>query len=475
MTEQLTHRLVHNRRVPRIGWFALAMMSMHASAAERPLQNVIDEYVADGMRNNLALQGESATVQQAQAALDVARARYLPELSVNATYSWSHGGRSIDLPIGDLLNPVYSTLNQMLAAQGRPAEFPQVANESIPFLLPHEQDTRLVARQPLYAPAISAGVHAQQAMLGASEQQRVALARELKRDITVAYLNWLKARSAVEIVTSTRGLLAENSRVNESLFSNGKVTEDQPLRARAELLDVEQQLQQARNTQSQAQSYVNFLLNRALNTPLETSTLPAALTPTATDLAVLQQQALEQRPELKQLEKGVLAAQNQIEVAHAAAQPSLALGVDAGIQGADYGFDADHRFATASLILSWKFYAGGGLNAQVDGAKAQARRLATQRDAAQQQIALQVQQAIDQYHTAVDSLGTAEARAVAARSVFRIASRKRDEGVISQTEFLDARNALTAAELNLNLTRFSVLIEASELDYTTASGVIPLP
>jgi outer membrane protein TolC len=189
----------------------------------------------------------------------------------------------------------------------------------------------------------------------------------------------------------------------------------------------------------------------------------------------LQKQALDQRPELRQLEKSVQAAQSQIDVAHAAAHPSLSLGVDAGIQGSDYGFDADHRFATASLLLSWKFYAGGGLTAQVDAAKAQARRLATQRDAAQQQVALQVQQAVDRYRTALESLTTADARATAARTVFRIASRKRDEGVISQADFLDARNTLTTAELNLNLTRFTVLIEASELDYTTASGVLPLP
>lgn len=453
---------------------AAAMLGTASATTARTLDEVIDDYVAEGMRSNLALQGETASVQQAQATLDQARARYLPELSFEARYTWAHGGRNIDLPVGDLLNPVYSTLNQMLVAQGRPAEFPQVQNESIPFIRPHEQDTRLVARQPLYAPAIAANVAAQRALLGASEQQRVALMRQLKRDIAVAYLNWMKASNTVTIVDSTRELLKENLRVNESLFNNGKVTEDQPLRARAELLDVEQQLQQARNAQTQAQSYVNFLLNRPFDASLEAAEVPN-LAPTATDLKQMQQQALQQRPELRQLEKSVQAAQRQIDVAQAASTPSLSLGVDAGIQGADYGFDAEHRFAAASLLLTWKFYAGGGLTAQVDAAKAQARRLAAQHSAAEQQVALQVQQAVDRYRTAWDSLHTAEARAVAARSVFRIASRKRDEGVINQSEFLDARNTLTTAELNLNLTRFSVLTETAELDYTIANGSVPLP
>ena len=362
----------------------------------------------------------------------------------------------------------------MLEAQGKPGNFPQVQNQSVPFLLPHDQETYLSVRQPLYAPAIRAGVRAQQAALGASQQQRIALARTLKRDITVAYLNWLKASNEVQIVENTQSLLQENLRVNESLFNNGKVTEDQPLRARAELLEVQQQLQQARDGQRQAQSYVNFLLNRPLDTALEEAVMPAELDTTAVDLAQSQKQAVSQRAELQQLDKATIAAQRQVDVAKAASTPMLSVGVDSGIQGEDYGFDSQHRYTVASLQFSWKFYAGGGLHAQVDAANAEAKRLAAQRDSAQQQIALQVQQAVDRYRTAVTSLSVANARAEAARAVFRIASHKRNEGVISQSEFLDARTSLTNAELNLNLTRFTVLSDAADLEYATASGVLPL-
>ena len=62
-----------------------------------------------------------------------------------------------------------------------------------------------------------------------------------------------------------------------------------------------------------------------------------------------------------------------------------------------------------------------------------------------------------------------EARAAAARAAFRIAGRKRDEGVISQVEFLDARTSLTAAELNLNAVRFELLARQADLDYATGA------
>jgi outer membrane protein TolC len=91
-----------------------------------------------------------------------------------------------------------------------------------------------------------------------------------------------------------------------------------------------------------------------------------------------------------------------------------------------------------------------------------------------QQIRLEVQQSYDRLTTARDSLATAAARSDAARAAFRIASRKRDEGVISQVEFIDARSALTSAELNHNLTRYSVLARRAELEYATSTGEIPL-
>ena len=69
-----------------------------------------------------------------------------------------------------------------------------------------------------------------------------------------------------------------------------------------------------------------------------------------------------------------------------------------------------------------------------------------------------------------DSLAAAQARADAARAAFRIASRKRDEGAASQIEFLDARNALTSAELNLAWTRLDVLERRAELDYAAGDS-----
>ena len=451
----------------------LASVAPVALAADRSVQEIIAEYVRDGLQSNLALKRDSLEVERSQAALDAARARFFPEFALAASYARSDGGRSIDLPLGTLVNPIYTTLNQLLAAQGRSAMFGQVSNSSISFLLPRDQDTRLTVRQPLFAPAIPATVRAQKAMLGVAQYAHIALARRLKRDITVAWLNTVRALKATAIYQSSEQLLQENLRVNDSLLRNGKITQDQVLRARAELLATRQQLADSRNTQSQAANYLNFLLNRPLDTAIDTADIGTETERTALDLAALRTVALSARPELDQAKNRINAARSQMAAARSVFWPTLSLGVDAGIQGPEYQFGSGRNFDTISVLLNWKLFDAGSRSAQLRSARAATREAELLHDELTQQIQLEVQQALDGLNTSGAGVATANARAEASRAAFRIASRKRDEGAINQVEFMDARNTLTNAELNLNLTRFELLARQAELDYATAAGSLP--
>jgi outer membrane protein TolC len=457
-----------------LGFPALAAAQASSADSPKPVAAVIDEYVRQGLQSNLSLRAQSLEVERSSAALDEARARYFPEAAVAARYTRAEGGRTIDLPLGDALNPAYQTLNDLLVAQGQQPQFPVVANETIPFLREREQDTRVTLRMPLVAPVIPAAVRAQRELLGASEYARTALARRLKRDITVGYLDWLSAMRTRGIVDASVSLLNENLRVNDSLFRNGKITQDQVLRARAELLAVTQQSREAQNLARQAQSFLNFLLNRPLDTPLEEADVAADVSATTRALAELRSAALENRPEVEQLKHLARASEAQVNVARADRWPTLSLGADGGIQGEEYEFGRGSNFATVSLLLNWTFFDGGARRAAVRQANATARKTHAQLDELTQQVQLEVQQSLDRLNTSADSLATAEARAEAARAAFRIASRKRDEGAISQVEFIDARSSLTSAEINFNLTRFAVLARQAELDYATAAGNLPL-
>lgn len=237
---------------------------------------------------------------------------------------------------------------------------------------------------------------------------------------------------------------------------------------------MEQQKREVANLAVQAQSYFNFLLNRHLLEPIELTSPPNTQSERDAALEQLWTQALERRPEVSQVAQLQRASAEQVTLARKQKWPSLSLGLDAGTQGEEYRFGDGYNFGTASLIFTWKLFDGGGDNARVRQARAAERQLVLQREEIAQQIRLEVQQSLDRLQTARDSLATAQARAEAARAAFRIASRKRDEGVINQVEFIDARSTLTRAELNHNLTRFNVLARRADLEYATSAGDLPL-
>ena len=465
-------------RCKQQGYALVASFLLFASNSEAQpageFDTLVEQYVSEGLRSNLALRSETLEVEKAAAALAAARARLFPELSLQARYTQAEGGREFTLPFGTALNPAYSTLNDLLAAQGQRGQFPQLEDQTVQFLREEEQDTRLTVRQPIFAPALSASVRAQSALLDANNYRRMAFARTLRRDVTNAYIDWLKARSSVDIVAASEALLNENLRVNQSLFDNGRVTEDQVLRARAELLEVEQQKREVENLATQAQSFFNFLLNRDLLTQIVASTPPDTASQRDAALELLWSQALERRPEVGQTRELTRASAHQVRAVQAQRWPTLSFGFDAGTQGADYRFGDGYNFSTASLVFTWRLFDAGGDAARVRQSQATERQLVLRQEEIAQQIRLEVQQAFDRLQTSRESLVTAQARAEASRAAFRIASRKRDEGVINQVEFIDARSTLTRAELNYNLTRFNVLARRADLEYATSTGDLPI-
>ena len=448
----------------------------------------LNAYLEEGLQNNLALKQRSLDLEKSLKAMQEARGMFFPEVSMQARYSRAGGGRQISFPVGDLLNPVYSTLNDILTSQGQPAGFPTIGNEEIDFLRDREQETLVRFIQPVYQPAIWHNYRLQQHLSSSREAEVQAYEAILARDIKVAYYNYLKSNRAVGILEAASELVAENLRVNERLFKHQAVTKDAIYRAETEVLAVAQQQQQVAKDRNLARSYFNFLINRPLNEDIKTideAALIASTDPQTGYIAAsisnreeLQQQALaewalENRYELKQLDAAIKASESAVDISKSAFLPGVSLAVDLGMQGEDYGLAGDRSFYMASLVLNWKIFSAGQERSRVQQARIESDRLRTQYDELQQQIQLQVQEAYDNLSVALESLRTAERRVTSSAEGYRIVARQYDAGMSNQVTFLDARTTLTEAELNLNITRYDVLIRQAELEYATALIINP--
>lgn len=451
-----------------------------AMGATRPMSAVIEDYVRLGSESSLTLENQRLQAEQSEMALRTAQARLRPEVSINSRYTVNSGGREITVPIDELLNPAYQTLNQLLVSMGQPARFSMLTPTGLPLLRTREQDTHLSLRQPLYAPGLLEGIEASRAGAEAAQLGSVAALRAHRRDITRAYLLTQKARAAARIVSGSVDILQENLRINESLYANGKVTHDAVLRARAELLSATQQRIEADQGRDQAQRALNQLLNRPLESPVEDAdpsddaTLLALLTSEIDSANAVVERARRARPELQQMQRATESAQAQLRAAQSRRGPTLALGIDTGAQGETFGTGPRYNYLSGSLLLEWTVFDGGARSASIASARLAARQTDNLRQLMEQKIEMEAHAALDAALTARELLAAASARAATADAAFRIASRKRDEGAATQIEFLDARNALTSAELNLAWTRLDLIERRAELQFATGSGTDPL-
>src|SRR6187549_629945 len=97
-------------------------LSLGPVLAQNP---TLENYIQEGLKSNLQLQQEGLNYQRSVENLNIARALFLPQISANSSYTWANGGRKISLPIGDLMNPVYSTLNNLTGT----SDFPAIENQ----------------------------------------------------------------------------------------------------------------------------------------------------------------------------------------------------------------------------------------------------------------------------------------------------------------------------------------------------------
>jgi len=154
---------------------------------------VIERYVEQGLKNNLSLMQKEFSYRKSLEALSEARGMFMPSIVIEARYSRAGGGRIIDFPIGDLVNPVYSTLNQLLDVSGMPTQdFPALENRLIPFLREEEQDTKLRVVQPIFEPSVYYNYRIMSDLKDSGAADRDAFRRRLVADIKGAYFSYLR-------------------------------------------------------------------------------------------------------------------------------------------------------------------------------------------------------------------------------------------------------------------------------------------
>ncbi len=407
---------------------------------------ILDNYIHTGLSNNLALKQKEADYQASLEKLQQAKGLFFPHVTLNARYTRAHGGRTITFPVGDLLNPVYQTLNTLTMSD----QFPMIENREFNFYRTKEQYTRINVVQPIFNPTIHFNKEINETRSAIANMNAETYKRQLVAEIKTAYFNYLLTNDVHLLLLNTKQLLEKNVRLTKSLHAQHKITEDKIFRANAEVSKIEQQIASMEGQNKQAKAYFNFLLNKGLSDSIIiTNSYKKNMALHADSLSVAKQHALNEREEIALLHQNIALSKQFIQLNKSNRFPTLAFNADYGFQGENYNFSFDNDFIIASIVLRWNLFKGFHNSAKIQEAKIMFDKAEYKMQEVQQSIQLEVINAYHELHAAQKSIIASQKEVKSTKQAFKIIEKKYAVGNASLLEFIDARTTMTRSEIAL--------------------------
>jgi len=429
------------------------------SATANAQQNKLDEYIQEGLKNNLVLNQKNISWEKAMIGLQSAKSLYLPTVGFQTTYSTADGGRNIPLPLGDMLNGVYSTLNQLTESQ----MFPQLENTEINFFPKNYYDAKIRTTVPILNSDIHYAVKLNEQQIVLKEYELDIYKQELIKNIKTAYYNYLTSLQAVKIYTSSQELAQEGKRVNEKLYESGKGLPVYIMRSESEIAQVNAQLSQAKQQTENAKLYFNSLLNRDSGSAIEIDFDSELVLQKAKKL-LFEKVETKKRGEIMSLNQAVNMNETLLDKDERYFIPKLSGFLDLGSQAEDMKFNKNSRYYMVGLQLDIPIFSGMRNKYKIKEAKLDLQQTKLELENVQQQLNLSAQVSKNKLKSAFEIYQASLEQLKAADSYQRLIDRGYQAGVNSFIETIDARNQLTAAQLASQVNKYKVLVSAAELE-----------
>jgi outer membrane protein len=449
-----------------------------AAQIPEPSSPVLDGYISLALDSNLTLHQRNFDLQKAQIDLRRAKSLFFPQGTVSSQYTLADGGRSIGIPIGDLLNNVYSTLNQLTASN----KFPQVANQSVQFLPNNFQDTKMEVSLPILNTDLQHNREVSAERINGSRADRDIYSRDLVRSVRLAYYQYLQAGKAVEIYQNSLQLAEENRRVSEKFVANQMATREIVLRARAQVSEAESSLIEARNNVRNAAAWFNFLLNRPFDYPITVD--PSLMDITISQAGVGNDPAPanapdgpvlaaalspDHREEFARLTSYRRILESNLKWDRAYLIPKLNAFYDVGFQGYGIHFNSSQFYQLAGVGLVWPLFKANDNKYRIRQAIIDIQSVHEQYQQLTDQLDLEQVTSVNNYNSAFEALQALADEVGSARETYRLAERRFNEGQALQIELIDSRNQMTNAEVRYSLGRLALLNRAADLERVTAA------
>lgn len=423
-----------------VSFCVLGTLSVAMTAAQQKLTMTLEQAVETGLANSKALHTSQFKLEAADAKASEIRTLGLPSVRFNGTYT-----RLSDVPPQAIILPANSF------GPGFPPS--NVAMTLSPTIL-NNYALRATLQQPLFTGGkISGAIDAAEEIAAASKQDLQKDRADVIYNITAAYWNLYRAHEFKGFVDENVMQIQAHATDAENLLKQGLVTTN-------DLMKVQVQLSDALVRQIDADNNVQlamYVLNNTIGLPLQTeialgSTIrPVGRTWDSVDQLVLQ--ALAQRPEVFGMNARVRASEASLTSAHGGWWPQIYLVGNYSYLNPNSRYfpitDAFRDTWDVSVSMSidiWNWLQTGHQSTQAQAQLAQAREgLSMMKDG----ITLEVTQSYLAIQKAKEREAVSQRGVAQAEENYRVMNGKFLQGLVANSELLDAEVALLQARLNL--------------------------
>ena len=424
---------------------------------------ILNNYVQEGLKNSQTLKQQNFQLQKAVFALSEAKTLFKPNVNFNTTLSAAQGGRKIEIPIGDLVNPVYTTLNKLTSSNS----FPQIQNTSEQLVPRDFYDIRLRTTMPLINAELKYNQAIKQDQITLQQTEIQVYKRELVRDIKLAYINYLKATEAIKVYENALKILRESERVNESLIKNGSANPTVLVRTRNEISKINAEFDNARGNQKNAAAYFNFLLNKDFTEKINLDSLGKE---------VKSELVEGHREELDKIQTGISINRQLLGINQSYKKFKIGASLDLGSQGrfaqiasADKNFFAPNAFVLLGVSFDLPVYSFGRNQLKIKQSEMEIASLDAQMQQVRNQLDLQAELAKNSLNSAKEIYESKASQVSTAERYYRDMFRRYKEGNLNFIELLDAQTQITTAQLQQSISLYDVWIKWVELERAKAS------
>ncbi|MEP7323803.1 MAG: TolC family protein [Saprospiraceae bacterium] len=411
---------------------------------------MLDDYIKQALQHNGLIKEQRALLEEKQTGLLLAKKQFSPEVTLGTSYTLAVGGRSIDFPIGDLLNPINNALNDLTHS----SKFQTLENQHVQFLPNNFYDVRARIIQPILRPEIKTNQSIKSEQISLQQLESNIVSRDLVRDVKKAYYQYIQSGQLIAILQEGNITLNEGERVTQSLIRNGVALPSTMLRLNTERSKIDNQIFTAQQQRKNAKEYFNYLLGRAaMDSILEMNTeqLPD---PGSYGNEI-------QSDVINSIDKGITIQRLLVDLEKKYHAPRLGAQLDFGSQNFDFKPGA---YALAGIQLDIPLWNNKKSSIRQDELQAGIKAAQEKKDWIIKSYELQVAQArrlVESSNTQYQSYGPLLEMS---RKYYSELLKKYKEGQVNPSELIDAQSQITNAQLQQNIARYQSWINATELE-----------